>query len=243
MSSAPGVACDSRRSARTSCAASRSRAVVPGRGQGPAVEVPAAAQLVAPVTAMPPIPVRVLVLADTHLGPGQASRLAARLGDRLHAADAILHAGDITDSSVLAELSTFAPVYAVLGNNDHGVALPERRVIDLAGCQVAMVHDSGDAAARSNRLRRMFPDADVVVFGHSHLPWNETNVRVADGHVQHHLNPGSAIQQHHAPRCTVAWLQLDDGSRGVDRARTRRLSGDWRGSGSARRRRRRRSRR
>ena len=127
---------------------------------------------------------------------------------------------------MLAELSTFAPVYAVLGNNDHGVALPEQRVmIDLAGCQVAMVHDSGDAAARSNRLRRMFPDADVVVFGHSHLPWNETNVRVADGHVQHHLNPGSAIQRRRRAVLHGRLAPARQRSCGVDRARTRRLIG------------------
>lgn len=152
----------------------------------------------------------VLVLADTHLGPGQATRLTERLGARLHDADAILHAGDITDAGVLAELAGAAPVYAVLGNNDHGLSLPERRVVDLAGCSVAMVHDSGQSAGRAARLRRWFPDAAVVVFGHSHLPWDEVDVR-ADGHVQHHVNPGSATQRRRAPRCTVAWLDLDDG--------------------------------
>jgi uncharacterized protein len=151
--------------------------------------------------------VRALVLADTHLGPGQADRLLERLGDRLRVPSAILHAGDITDVSVLGALAAFAPVHAVLGNNDHGIVLPERRVVELGGCTVAMVHDSGDASGRAARLRRWFPDADVVVFGHSHLPWHETDVR-ADGHVQHHVNPGSATQRRRAPRCTVAWLEL-----------------------------------
>jgi putative phosphoesterase len=154
---------------------------------------------------------KALVLADTHLGPLQADRLADLMGDRLRAADEILHAGDITDVSVLTALAQFAPVHAVLGNNDHGLSLPERRVVDIASCQVAMVHDSGDAAGRATRLRRWFPDADVVVFGHSHIPWNETDVRLTDGHVQHHLNPGSATQRRRAPRCTVAWLELCDG--------------------------------
>ena len=152
----------------------------------------------------------VLVLADTHLGPGRGSRLVDLLGSRLDAADAILHAGDITDVSVLADLAAFAPVHAVLGNNDHGVALPERRVVVLGGCAVAMVHDSGQAGGRAARLRGWFPDADVVVFGHSHLPWDEIDVR-ADGHVQHHLNPGSATQRRRAPRCTIAWLDLVEG--------------------------------
>ena len=154
---------------------------------------------------------KALVLADTHLGVGQGDRLTRLLGDRLRIAGAILHAGDITDESILAALAPFAPVHAVLGNNDHGVALPERRVIELGGCRVAMVHDSGDAAGRARRLRRWFPDADVVVFGHSHLPWNEVDVRPEDGHVQHHVNPGSATQRRRAPRCTVAWLELRAG--------------------------------
>ena len=74
-----------------------------------------------------------------------------------------------------------------------------------------MVHDSGQSAGRGRRLRSWFPDADVVVFGHSHLPWHERDVR-NDGHVQHHLNPGSPTQRRGAPRCTVAWLTLDAGT-------------------------------
>lgn len=152
----------------------------------------------------------ILVVADTHLGPGQGGRLTSLLGERLTAADVILHAGDMTDASVLAELAAFAPVHAVLGNNDHGIVLPERRIVPLDGCSVAMVHDSGQSTGRAARLRRWFPDADVVVFGHSHLPWDEVDVR-ADGHVQHHVNPGSATQRRRAPRCTVAWLDLAGG--------------------------------
>jgi putative phosphoesterase len=155
--------------------------------------------------------VRALVLADTHLGAGRGERLVSLLGDRLRRASAILHAGDITDASVLTELERFAPVHAVLGNNDHGLNLPVQRVVELGGCRIAMVHDSGDAAGRSARLQRWFPDADAVVFGHSHLPWHEVHRRDGDGHVQHHLNPGSATQRRRAPRCTIAWLELLNG--------------------------------
>ena len=155
---------------------------------------------------------KALVVSDTHLGPGRAGRLIDLLGDRLRVPSAILHAGDITDARVLTELQHFAPVHAVLGNNDVGLALPTQRVVELGGCRIAMVHDSGHTAGRAQRLRRWFPDADVVVFGHSHLPWNEIDVRVEDGHVQHHLNPGSATQRRRAPRCTIAWLELLDGT-------------------------------
>ena len=153
----------------------------------------------------------VLVLADTHLGEGQGARLVERLRAQLETTDVIIHAGDVVHGSVLQALEEFAPVHAVLGNNDHGMTLPERLVVELDGCRVAAVHDSGPAGGRATRLRRWFPDADVVVFGHSHLPWHQIEVRQTDGHVQHHVNPGSAMQRRGAPEHTVAALQLHDG--------------------------------
>ncbi len=153
----------------------------------------------------------VLVLADSHMGEGQGARLVERLCGHLEAADVIIHAGDVVDASVLIALEAFAPVHAVLGNNDRGMTLPERLVVELDGCQVAAVHDSGPAGGRTGRLRRWFPDADVVVFGHSHLPLHQIDVRPSDGHVQHQVNPGSAMQRRSAPRHTAAVLQLHDG--------------------------------
>jgi putative phosphoesterase len=155
----------------------------------------------------------VLVLADTHLGPGAADRLLARIATELATADVVLHAGDITDVSVLDALAGHVPggrVVAVKGNNDHGVDLPERQLVEIDGCAVGMIHDSGAAAGRTRRLRQWFPSCDVVVFGHSHLPWHEVDVR-ADGHVQHHLNPGSAMARRRAPTCTVAHVVLAEG--------------------------------
>ncbi|MEO8267162.1 MAG: metallophosphoesterase family protein [Ilumatobacteraceae bacterium] len=153
----------------------------------------------------------VLLLADTHLREGQHGRLVDTLAGHLDAADAIIHAGDITDPSVLTALEGFAPVSAVLGNNDRGMILPERLVVELGGCAVAAVHDSGPAEGRTARLRRWFPQADVVVFGHSHVPWHQINVRPSDGHVQHHVNPGSAMQRRSSPHHTAAVLRLHDG--------------------------------
>ncbi|MEP7048631.1 MAG: metallophosphoesterase family protein [Ilumatobacteraceae bacterium] len=153
----------------------------------------------------------VLLLADTHLREGDASRLIDRLGGHLQTADVIIHAGDITHPSVLTALEEYAPVSAVQGNNDRGMILPERLVVDIEGCEIAAVHDSGPAVGRPARLRRWFPQADVVVFGHSHIPWHETDVRASDGHVQHHVNPGSAMQRRAAPDHTAAVLELHDG--------------------------------
>jgi putative phosphoesterase len=153
----------------------------------------------------------VLLLADTHLGPHQAGRLLDRITDHLAVADVVMHAGDITDAGVLDALRDHVPaIFAVKGNNDAGLDLPERRTVDLAGCTVAIVHDSGPAVGRPARLRRWFPTSDVVVFGHSHIPWHEVDVG-ADGHAQHQINPGSAMQRRRQPACTVAHVVIDDG--------------------------------
>jgi uncharacterized protein len=153
--------------------------------------------------------VRCLVVSDTHLDARRAHLVVDRLGSLLDDVDVILHAGDVTEHAVLHALAAHAPVHAVLGNNDHGTHLPERLIVRLAGCEIAMVHDSGPATGRSQRLRRWFPTADIVVFGHSHIPWHVVDVHA--GHEQHQLNPGSAIQRRSQPRCTVARLDLVDG--------------------------------
>ena len=156
---------------------------------------------------------RALVVADTHLGRGHSARLMDRLrdADLLGDLDAIFHAGDLVHEDVLEALAAVAPVHAVLGNNDHGVVLPERIEVRIGGHLIAMVHDSGASAGRAARLRRWFPTADVVLFGHSHIPWHDTHVDDR-GHVQHHANPGSAIQRRRQPRCTAAVLELRSGT-------------------------------
>jgi putative phosphoesterase len=151
---------------------------------------------------------RVLLLTDTHIGPSRPNR---RLPDSVYeilveGVDAILHAGDVTAPELLHELGGFAPVHAVLGNND-ALRLPETLQVELAGVRVAMIHDSGPAAGRARRLRRTFPHADVVVFGHSHLPWDET-----DPGGQRHLNPGSPTERRMAPTATFGLLDLADGA-------------------------------
>jgi putative phosphoesterase len=155
----------------------------------------------------------VLLIADTHLRRGQGERLLSRIDHHLDDVDVIVHAGDIVDLSVLDAMTQRAPealVLAVKGNNDVGLDLPERVELDVKECRIGVVHDSGPAAGRTVRLRRWFPSCDLVVFGHSHLPWHETDV-APDGHVQHHVNPGSAMLRRRAPTCSVARVELLDG--------------------------------
>jgi putative phosphoesterase len=150
-----------------------------------------------------------VVLSDTHCWPGRNRHLPASAYAHLETADVILHAGDITTRHLLDELGAFAPVHAVLGNNDHELngLLPERRTLEIDGVTVAMVHDSGTRGEREQRLHRWFPDADVVIFGHSHEPCNE---RSAYGQLL--FNPGSPTERRRAPEHTIGVLECRDGA-------------------------------
>jgi putative phosphoesterase len=148
-----------------------------------------------------------VVLADTHIRSGSNRRLPDLAYAALERADVVLHAGDIVDGGLLDELSRYAPVHAVLGNNDRDVELPETLVVDLDGVSVAMIHDSGPRAGRETRLHKRFADADVVVFGHSHIPWNAPGV---GGQLL--FNPGSAVERRRQPRKTLGLLECADGA-------------------------------
>jgi putative phosphoesterase len=155
-----------------------------------------------------PSRLRLLVLSDTHLRD-DLSRLPPEVWDEVEACDAVLHAGDVVTGDLLAALRARRPVHAVLGNNDLALVgqLPDRLEVRLAGVRLAMVHDSGLRAGRPHRMRRWFPDAQVVVFGHSHEPVDEVG---EDGQLL--FNPGSAVQRRRQPRRTVGVLELADGA-------------------------------
>ena len=154
------------------------------------------------------MPTHVVVLSDTHIRRGGKRRLPDGAYAHLDTADVILHAGDILVGEVLDELRGFAPVHAVLGNNDAELVglLPETESLVLDGVRIAMVHDSGPSAGRAGRMHRRFPDADVVVFGHSHIPWDDAGV---DG--QRLFNPGSPTERRSQPDHTLGTLDLDGG--------------------------------
>ena len=118
----------------------------------------------------------------------------------------MLHAGDLSTAAVLDELESFGPpVAAVLGNVDEpdlADRLPVERTVDAGGVRIAMVHDAGPAKGRLERLRRRFPSADVVVFGHSHIPLHEQR----DGFQI--FNPGSPTERRRQPRHTMGVGQV-----------------------------------
>ena len=160
-------------------------------------------------------PVRIVVLSDTHVrdarltGPDDLGLSDAAV-DEIRRADVVLHCGDVVEPGLLAALRAIsARFHAVLGNNDvalHGV-LPERLLVEADGVRIGMVHDSGPTKGRAARMRRWFPDCDVVVFGHSHMPVNEAGL---DG--QWLLNPGSPTQRRRSPAHTIGVIETRDGA-------------------------------
>jgi uncharacterized protein len=121
----------------------------------------------------------------------------------------ILHAGDFTYPEVLEELERLGPpVAAVHGNVDTEElrrTLPEARIVEAGGAKIAMVHDAGPSTGRLQRMRARFPDADAVVFGHSHIPLHEER----DGFQI--FNPGSPTDRRRQPRHTMGLAEVAAG--------------------------------
>jgi putative phosphoesterase len=149
----------------------------------------------------------IAIIADTHLPRGER-RLPESCLARLRAAEVILHAGDISTVGVLDELSALGPpVLAVHGNVDEPALcerLPAELQVELDGVSLAMTHDAGPAKGRVARLRRRFPRADAVVFGHSHIPL----LQAGEGRFQI-FNPGSPTDRRRQPRHTMGVARVE----------------------------------
>jgi len=150
----------------------------------------------------------IAILADTHMPKG-ARRLPARCVELASAAEAVVHAGDFFALAALEELRGLCPrIYAVHGNVDEPAlqrALPLTLEIELGRRSLAAIHDAGPAQGRLARLRRRFPNADAVVFGHSHLPLHEEENGFQI------FNPGSPTERRRAPRPSMGLLKVSSG--------------------------------
>ena len=152
---------------------------------------------------------RLLVVADTHV-PKRARDLPAQVWREVESADLVIHAGDWDDESLLdAFESRSRRLVAVWGNNDHGgfrERLPEVARLEVEGTRIGVIHETGDAKGREKRCSEQFPDLDVLVFGHSHIPWDTTT---ATG--LRLLNPGSPTDRRRQPHCTYLTAVADTG--------------------------------
>ncbi len=151
--------------------------------------------------------IRVGVIADTHI-PQKAARLRDSVLRHFEQVDHILHGGDLSSLAVLDQLGAYAPVDAVQGNVEQQAVietLPIKRELLIGGIPIGLVHILGERQHYARNARREFPDARVVIFGHSHIPYLDDR----DGLLL--LNPGSATDRRRQPHCSVAILTIEDG--------------------------------
>lgn len=154
---------------------------------------------------------RLLLIADTHV-PQRARDLPAEVWQAVEDADLVVHAGDWVSLDLVDALESRAKdLMGCWGNNDHGVEfrrrLPEVNRREIEGISLAVVHETGDKRHRDAFCDKSFPGTDVLVFGHSHAPWDTTTpggIRL--------LNPGSCIDRRMQPHCTYVTLELKDGA-------------------------------
>ena len=155
------------------------------------------------------MPVSLVLTADTHV-PRRARDLPPGLWAAIEAADVVVHAGDWVHVALLDELERRSRrLLAVHGNNDHGPLrerLPEVARAEIEGLRIAVVHETGDAKGRESRCAARFPDTDLLVFGHSHIPWDTP----APGGLRL-LNPGSPTDRRRQPSGTFVTATLDAG--------------------------------
>jgi uncharacterized protein len=150
-----------------------------------------------------------VLISDTHL-PIRAKKLPAAVWDAIDRADVVIHAGDWVSVDLLDELETRARrLIGCWGNNDGPVLrkrLPEVARASLDGLSVAVVHETGPAKGREERCEKAYPDVDLLVFGHSHIPWDTTTPRGL-----RLLNPGSPTDRRRQPYCTYQTATIETG--------------------------------
>ena len=145
------------------------------------------------------------VISDTHIP--EFKQLPPAIWQHFDGVERIIHAGDLSVLPVISELETIAPVVAVQRNVEEEevmLQLPIKRDIMVGNCRIGIVHILGDSRNRTRVARREFPNARVVIFGHSHIPWNE------DADEQLLFNPGSATDRRRQPTCSIGLLHVDD---------------------------------
>ncbi len=150
---------------------------------------------------------RVAILSDTHF-PGRGTALPDACVAVIARSDLVIHAGDVADMATLTLLRGFGkPLVAVHGNADDDAvrrALPATATVVVGSLTLAVTHNGGPEEGRWRRMRGRFPDADGVIFGHSHIPLHE----VGDGGF-FILNPGSATDRRRQPRHSMVELTVD----------------------------------
>jgi putative phosphoesterase len=147
------------------------------------------------------------IISDTHIP--HFKRIPEAVWKHFANVELIIHAGDLSTLAVIEQLATIAPVEAVQGNIELDVViqkLPIKREILVGNCRIGIVHILGNAQYYARTARQEFPNARVVIFGHSHNPYNQEH----EGQLL--FNPGSANDRRRQPTCSIGKLFIDDES-------------------------------
>jgi len=146
------------------------------------------------------------VISDTHI-PVRADDLPVSLWDEIERADAVIHAGDVVSADFLKRLESKKEVFAVFGNMDEislRRSLPEKRIVELEGVRVGVIHGGGSPEGLEERVRRAFHDVDVIVFGHTHKAFlQESSILM--------LNPGSPTDTIFTKCRTYGIIEIENG--------------------------------
>ncbi|MDJ0392679.1 metallophosphoesterase [Rhodococcus sp. G-MC3] len=150
---------------------------------------------------------KLLLLADTHV-PKRARELPEEVWVAVESADVVLHAGDWVDIGLFEEMNARSTrLIACWGNNDGDelrARMPERADVTIDGVSISVVHETGPTPGRDKRMSEKYPEIDVLVFGHSHIPWDTvtgTGLRL--------LNPGSPTDRRRQPFCTYMTATIE----------------------------------
>jgi putative phosphoesterase len=130
---------------------------------------------------------RIGVISDTHVT--SFDEIPDRILTTLAEVDLIIHTGDFVTKDVLDGLKRLGEVKAVRGNMDSAELkqiLPEKELLLIEGNRIGIVHGSGSPYGIDDRVRGMFEDIDIIVYGHSHYSQNEVKKGVL------FFNPGQA---------------------------------------------------
>lgn len=148
---------------------------------------------------------RIGIISDTHIP--QFKQLPEAVWTHFAGVELIIHAGDLSRLQIIDDLETIAPVVAVQGNVEEEEVvrtLPIKRELLVGGLRIGVVHILGNTQNRARVARQEFPTARCVVFGHSHIPYNQEH----DGQLL--FNPGSATDRRRQPMCSLGLLTIND---------------------------------
>src|SRR2546423_14448284 len=135
--------------------------------------------------------------------------LRPQVFDVFREVDHILHSGDVGTEDLLVELRAIAPVTAVYGNSDGFdllAKLPQVAELELDGFPIVVTHGDQFGSPNPAKLHEAFPDADIIIFGHSHRPLLELVDKTVTV-----MNPGGAGAARFGIAPSVGILELEPG--------------------------------